>query len=434
MAMICSLWDYGIKEIFPLLSKEDFEMCDLAKSKKSIDHFFSDRSLGWILISHRFKTQKETPLGKIENCGFYKKIIKSNEFVLAVEEYCNQKYGVKVLSGNNIGVASQTYSEENMLDLSLDELMEKKELVKLVQSNGGFNENNYKEVLSFLKERTSCKIINYEIELVAHQTNNFTIFHDDNCVLIGSNIEKKILEEYLNRHIPFIEYGDIEKKDFEVKKYRYVLLLHPVCRGILADLWKMGYSIEQKVIMPKKPVFSVGNFIGQYCDVWGNDIFSESLDFRVDITGFGARASISSEIKGGMTLNLATDSSAKIGRTVVTTKTSIGLLYGSRLEIGDGTVFDEKNIIRMGPFTHFWCGKNCFFGKEIWTLAGDGHSIFDINSSERINYKSEMLNTDKLGVFIGNNVKIGNHSTIIAGCRAEDNSIFYEDSLLNKRF
>ena len=43
----------------------------------------------------------------------------------------------------------------------------------------------------------------------------------------------------------------------------------------------MGYSIEQKVIMPKKPVFSVGNFIGQYCDVWGNDIFSESLDFMV---------------------------------------------------------------------------------------------------------------------------------------------------------
>ncbi len=250
--------------------------------------------------------------------------------------------------------------------------------------------------------------------------------------MLGTELEKQLLYNFLGQDFDFIKLEDVEKTDFGPQKFGHLIVLTPIQNGILKKLWVQGYSIEQKIIMPRHSVVSVGGFIGEYKDIWGNKIVSYSKNFRVDISGYRSYFLNGENGKGFFSVNLGTDSCIKVDAGATFANTSFGLLYGSAMTIGNGSSFLEGGIIRMGPFTSFSCGSNCIFGEKLWVVAGDGHSIFDIRTSKRTNYMPEMIDTNKMQIMIGDSVELGEKTTIIAGCIISNNKKVGNGQLLNK--
>lgn len=85
------------------------------------------------------------------------------------------------------------------------------------------------------------------------------------------------------------------------------------------------------------------------------------------------------------------------------------------IEIGKGTSIQWAHINAQERNTVIKIGENCMFSLDVMIRTSDSHTIYDVNTKQRIN--------DAKSVFIGNHVWLGISAYILKGVTIGDNCI-----------
>lgn len=102
--------------------------------------------------------------------------------------------------------------------------------------------------------------------------------------------------------------------------------------------------------------------------------------------------------------------------------------------MGNGNVmFSARAEIRGHSFTETVIGNDTLWSQEINLINGDGHSIFDIESKNKIN-DMKTVPENKRKIIIGNHVWIGKRAMILNGTQVKDGSVIGALSLVKKAF
>mgnify|MGYP002624064660 CR=1 FL=1 len=107
------------------------------------------------------------------------------------------------------------------------------------------------------------------------------------------------------------------------------------------------------------------------------------------------------------------------------------------LEVGSNNkIVIGKNLFQSGSCKVDFCklnnlnfkiGEDCMFGQNVEFMLGDWHSIYDINTNER-------LNVSKFGINIGNHVWLARNTTILKDVKIGNNNIVAYGSIVTKNF
>lgn len=256
------------------------------------------------------------------------------------------------------------------------------------------------------------------------------------------------LNEIAEKEIPYIFYNENDSIDALEEKLKeknlsfltlkdtyYIIIPNLLTDQLLRILWNNGINVEKHILLAKHPVISLKNFCGSYDDFFHNHIACYRQNVNIDLTGFAALAKVEAVTRkdsGMIAVNCNSQSSLYIGENTYTNVLSLGLLYSAAIHIHGNSLFSQNNIIRIGPFCSGEIGRYSVFGENIWVLIGDGHSIFDVHSGERINYLADDIK--KLQFKIGDHVYIGDFTTIIGGCEIGENCYVEVGTILNKAF
>ncbi len=104
------------------------------------------------------------------------------------------------------------------------------------------------------------------------------------------------------------------------------------------------------------------------------------------------------------------------------------LIFGSynSVFVDDSKYFVHSTLRLDGTGKKIEIGKGCMFAKntEIWT--GDGHSIYDLITGEKINKEKDVI--------IGNNVWVGKNTSIHKGAIIPDGCVIGACSFVTKEF
>jgi len=97
-----------------------------------------------------------------------------------------------------------------------------------------------------------------------------------------------------------------------------------------------------------------------------------------------------------------------------------------KLEIGDGSTFEDVHIAVTEPGSAVKIGRDCMFAYDIDIRTGDSHSIIDTNKNERINYAKD--------VSIEDHVWVAAHCIILKGTNIPNESVLATGSVVLKKF
>ena len=86
---------------------------------------------------------------------------------------------------------------------------------------------------------------------------------------------------------------------------------------------------------------------------------------------------------------------------------SISIYNNSVLYIDENNYMNGKLNMVLSEEKHILIGKNCLFSFGIWLRLADPHLIYDIETSERINFSKS--------IFIGDHVWLGQDAMILKG-------------------
>lgn len=120
--------------------------------------------------------------------------------------------------------------------------------------------------------------------------------------------------------------------------------------------------------------------------------------------------------------HISIDSSKYVFQSVVfRCKKNTELIIGKNCSICSGHFCIDDNL-------KIQIGEDCMFSAQIYVRAGDGHTIYDINTNEIIN------NPEKECITIGNHVWIGNSACILKNTKIADNTIIARGATVTKKF
>ena len=96
------------------------------------------------------------------------------------------------------------------------------------------------------------------------------------------------------------------------------------------------------------------------------------------------------------------------------------------LLIGKNSTFEDVHLALTEPYSQISIGQDCMFAYDIDVRTGDSHSIFSVESNERINYAEDVV--------IGNHVWIAAHSILLKGTVIPDGAIVATGSVVTRKF
>lgn len=149
-----------------------------------------------------------------------------------------------------------------------------------------------------------------------------------------------------------------------------------------------------------------------YKDEYGNEVVSDSDDIEIVFNNsvYNANVMLGKDIKGrakidvrGSCANVVIEDNCQFRNQY------IAVTAGSRLDIGEGSTFNNNCNFAASEGWNISIGKDCMFSFETIIQAGDSHALFDVNTTERYNWKGKNGNNS---VIIGNHVWIGLRSII----------------------
>lgn len=97
----------------------------------------------------------------------------------------------------------------------------------------------------------------------------------------------------------------------------------------------------------------------------------------------------------------------------------------NEIHIGNDTTVSGKTSLSVIEGTTITIGDDCMFSKDISLATGDSHSIVDLEGT-RINPSADIT--------VGNHVWVGAHVTMLKGAQVNSHSVIGMRSLVNKPF
>ena len=219
-----------------------------------------------------------------------------------------------------------------------------------------------------------------------------------------------------------------------------------------------GFTQEKDYIfLSHKPIL-LENFDlskGHYSDVYGNKIVGSSgVITKVIFRGLNSHIVLeeSINIKAKMEFDMASNAAVKIGKNCSflgnmrfqmignsTAEATVEIgndcrfldalikLYGheknSLINIKDRCTFESELELHANSGKKIFIGQDCMFSHNVDVWAGDGHTVFDVNTKKNINSDFENLPAYKNEVIIGDHVWICKGAFILAGTNIETGSI-----------
>lgn len=342
------------------------------------------------------------------------KVIERIEYVIGNSDYIkfnfrtytDEYYQYIIDSLNNIPTAESTYIHNIQLKIDIT-------LLETCFDEIHKYRNNRKLVL-IAEDSEVCDIFSSQSDT------NIDIFIKYNDVYCADGILNPLLNSLAGKS----------------KEYLFVIAHLNNSDKLLKHLWEIGYSYPFDVIIPSVPRFVLSNFIGSYRDIYKNDISISKAGYRLDITSLGSRINIAPSNFNISSVSIAVNNQCTldISDNVQAHKLIITILDCATVKIGRTTSFaDNCNIVSI-PYTSILIGDDCMFASKCVCHAGDGHSIFDIDFMERINYLPKNSSSDKFKIVIDNHIWVGYQSTILQGSKLGSGSIVGARSLVNKSF
>lgn len=450
--MIITLYPQDIDgTIESLFDKEEVDVLssqNMSKNKlqdeieRRLQRLKSDCEQVNYLLQSRLPFQKVVN-HRIVNVDFYQKVADINAFHKRCEEILQLDYSFILIPTGDILLGDETYTEDKKWTIAEYHQQIRRSLVEIVRD--GYSVTRIHHRLAQQEEAIQNRVDVWAIEdiflrLGKNQKNAL-------IVIIGTPFIANYVKT--NHHINIEKFIIYQKEDTEESLFEKtaeldgnreiykVVIPHLYRNPLLKVLWCRGYHMERDVFAPAHDIFSLNRFKGYYSDVFHNEIVSESGYARFDISGSGASAYIGNNDNltgiAYCSIHLGNQSHMEIGKDVYAEGLFLGLVYGSELFIGEKCSFDKRNTIRIGPFLSGHIGADCMFMEDIYMLAGDMHSIFDIESGKRTNYLAKDLGTEKMQILIRDHVCLQQRVTIICGCNVGSGSIIGMGTVLNKK-
>ena len=108
--------------------------------------------------------------------------------------------------------------------------------------------------------------------------------------------------------------------------------------------------------------------------------------------------------------------------------------HDSFIRVGDECTFESSLEIRVNSGKTVAIGKDCMFSHGIDLLAGDAHSIFDVNTAKNVNSDNASLPDYKNRILIGEHVWVGKGAFIMHGTEIGSGSIVGAKSVVKGRY
>ncbi len=296
---------------------------------------------------------------------------------------------------------------------------------------------------------------------------------------INSPQFEKILKKYFDKTVAFSVVKDIKKADgkrlhsIELIKGKssqyYVVSIEPAYSENLYNiLYDYGYSeIEDFVFRNHKPIVlkKVDLSHGRYEDLYGNTIEGfdgilskvifhggnnhivlgnkihhvENLSFDLSVNSYieiGDECSFNSACKFDV-FGFNGNSSITIKDRCRLTDALIRIYNHPRtssIQIEDSCTFESNLELHANSGKKIEIGRDCMFSHDIDLWAGDGHSVFDVNTGKNINSDYENLPDWKNKLVIGEHVWISKGAFIMHGTCIGNGSIVGAMSLVKGIF
>lgn len=227
----------------------------------------------------------------------------------------------------------------------------------------------------------------------------------------------------------------LEIKD---KSDEYVCVLPHLKRGdkLLELLWQNGYGYMNGAICFWHDAIQFNGFEGEYFDIYHNSVVSYNPTVQFSILGIGAEAFIESTqfAPCKVNLNLSDQVKFEFGKDIRADRLIISTLAGACGKIGENSTFADNCTMSFVCFMDIIIGRDCMFSSKIVCHAGDGHSIYNVENSERVNYIREQYDSDKFRIVLGEHVWVGFQAFLLAGTNVGSGSIIGARTLVNKAF
>ena len=247
---------------------------------------------------------------------------------------------------------------------------------------------------------------------------------------------KTLLETKPNE---FIDYKQLYGKNKEYFVFMPFILPDTSGRFQIETLESFGYTREDYYLLHNVSVFKSTD----YLDCFNNKVFCNTEKVKIHILGENNTVIIRNSvvIKGDFTVNISGNnnyveiceakfggnccisilneaSKVVIGGSCEFNGTNIFMLGESKLEIGRKSTFNWNDRIYMHKYSVVMIGDDCMFAMDILIQAGDGHSIFDLNTQQNINmFVDDDMELAEYKMIIHNHVWLGRNSTVICNNR-----------------
>ncbi len=230
------------------------------------------------------------------------------------------------------------------------------------------------------------------------------------------------------------QYGYIETRDFIFRKHKPIVLEDYDCsKSNYFDIY--GNTIEGYNTVIKRVVFRGGN---NHIMI-GKETKGENLEF--DLTN-NSTVSIGSQCKFTsrnrfQVRDLNGFSSIRIMENCRFTDSLFRLfndIHTSSIQIDPYCTFETDLEIHINSGKKIIIGKDCMFSHDVDLWAGDGHTIFDVNTGENINSDYERIPAQRNQIVIGEHVWIAKGAFIMHGTDIGNGSIVGAKSVVKGKY
>lgn len=108
----------------------------------------------------------------------------------------------------------------------------------------------------------------------------------------------------------------------------------------------------------------------------------------------------------------------------------VHLFNYASLFVGDGNFFNKAILITCHSYTRTIIGRSCIFASEVEIINGDGHSIFDNITKQKIN---DMNNENNI-IEVKDHVWLCRRAMLLSGSKVEQGCIIGAGAIVNKSF